>query len=246
MDHWKQLGVPVALGLVAAALNWYSVSSKIQPKSYVGVNQHVNPGDKITKQMLTKLEINGDHGLTRAALPWEQRSILFDWHATRRLQRGSLILRRDVRSDSAAVAPDEYSFAVDVSDFETPADLYEDSFVSFALTNDDRYQHADPNAERFGTRTKDQPFIGPFRVAAITYQSSDRLTVTGAPRVDALTLVVSKTEEGHAQMGRVSRAFQRSGGEYVMAIVREPQVRVDTSDTHANAGGTRHDSGGEG
>jgi len=229
MDHWKQLGLPVALGLLAAALNWYSVSSKLQPTAFVGVNQHVSPGDTITRQMLTKLEINGDHGLAQAALPWEQRSILLEWRATRRLQKGSLVLRRDVTPDRAGVSPDEHEFTISVGNLDAPPDLFEESYVSFALSDNDRF-HGIPQAPGvFGADTDADKFVGPFRVVGITYQASKEATTVGTPRVDRLTLVVSKSPDGREQLECLLRALHRDGGKQVLAIVRETEASGATA-----------------
>lgn len=233
MNHWKQLGIPVAIGLVAAVLNWYSVSSKLQPLPYVGVSEHVNPGDAISKDMLVRLEINGDPGLAQAALPWDQRAILFGWRATRRLQKGSLILRRDVIPDGAAVGPDEREFTVSLPDLDAPPDLYEDCHVSFALTDDRRLQ-SDPKGGMFGAASDDDGFVGPFRVVAITYQASKETAATGIPRIDRLTLVTTATT-GSGEMERLLRAFHRDDGKRVLAIVRDAGGGTDEKESPAAA-----------
>jgi hypothetical protein len=240
MDHWKQLGLPVALGLVAAALNWYSVSSKVQPTAYVSVNQHVEPGDTITEHMLTKLEITGDHGMSRAAYPWEQRSMLFRWRATRRLQKGSVVLRRDVVHDRADVAPGEHEFTVNIGEFDTPPDLYEDSYVSFALTDDDRFGDLRANAGRFGVKAGADRFVGPFRIVAITYGPPDETTGAGAPRINTLTLVARKTPEGRGRMERLLRALRHDAGEHVLAIVRESESEGETDELAARDAGANN------
>lgn len=218
MDNWKRLSVPIVLGLAAAGLNWYSVSRKVRPTSYVAVKRSVSAGEKITKGVLVKVDICGDHGLERAALPWGERSLLYGWRATRNLQRGDLVLRRDANPVQFARSNEELVFSVSVSDIYVPNHIYVDDFVSFALGYHRSYRTEQNNAARFDPRF-DERQIGPFRIVAVEDELTRDTETASHHRVNELTLSVPGDEFGHARMQRLLDAFNHQGGQQVLSII---------------------------
>lgn len=96
MSIVARLGIALALGGLAAGLNWLA----IRPRGdrYVAVASAVAPGGVLDERSLTPLALAGVVGDLRASLvPWDDRAVLLQMAAPRAFAAGDLVLQRDVR-----------------------------------------------------------------------------------------------------------------------------------------------------
>jgi hypothetical protein len=158
MNHWTRLALPLGLGLLAAVLNWTAVRMQIEPRAFVRVCRNLAVGEVITANDLSVVQLAGDLGaLPDTAIPWEERSILYQWRTSRDLKRGDVVLRRDICPPKAEfdlrpgerAVPIMLSSAIYVPDFLNVGDD-----VSFAVETDEGKVES----------------LGPFRILAIGKQ----------------------------------------------------------------------------
>jgi hypothetical protein len=97
--HWKNLALPVALGIGAAYFNWVTVSNKLEPQAFVAMAKDIKPGDVFTEDSLARVDIASSHGsnLEATLIPWSRASALIgsDKFAQRSITKGELLTRCD-------------------------------------------------------------------------------------------------------------------------------------------------------
>ena len=98
MNHWQKLGLPVALGICAAFLNWQSISRKLKPQEYVAVKEAIEPGKKFSKDSFYPVSIShtGNKSLANTLIPWDKVSGLVGKYPQRYLGKDSLITHFDL------------------------------------------------------------------------------------------------------------------------------------------------------
>jgi hypothetical protein len=111
MNHWKRLAVPAALGVIAAIVNWMTVTAKIRPETFVAVKHDVAYGETLGAADLVKIELSGNLGsLRQAAVGWEHRACMYGRRAPRELVAGDVVLWRDLNdTDTPGVGEDMVS-----------------------------------------------------------------------------------------------------------------------------------------
>lgn len=115
MNHWQKLGLPIALGLCAAYLNWQSVIRVLEPRDYVAVNDNIQPGELLTQEMLTPISIShtSNVGLEKALVPWSQHAALVGRYAQRPIKSNAPLTQFDVAEANVAEKAD-YEDVVEV------------------------------------------------------------------------------------------------------------------------------------
>jgi len=124
MNHWQKLGLPVALGICAAYLNWQSVSSKLEPRDYVAVSEDIDPGKILTKESLIRVSISSSSpaALDITLVPWSQVDALTNRYAHRKLLAKSPLTQFDIAEVNLAEkedSEDEISVTMSVSEKES-------------------------------------------------------------------------------------------------------------------------------
>lgn len=111
MNHWQKLGLPVALGICAAFLNWQSVSSKLTPRDYVAAKAQIMPGEKLNADSFMKISISHSAGasLEESLVPWSRVDSLYGRYAQREIQARNPLTQFDVCSANVAQMSDEES-----------------------------------------------------------------------------------------------------------------------------------------
>lgn len=110
LSQWQNLGLPVALGICAAFLNWMAVSRKLEPRFYAAAKNEVAPGKKIQLVDLTKVTISYDStsNLNQTLVPWDKVNALVGSYAQRRIPAGCLLTQHDLpEANVASKAIDE-------------------------------------------------------------------------------------------------------------------------------------------
>jgi len=98
MNHWQKLGMPVALGICAAFLNWQSISRKLEPREYVGVNKEINAGEMVGNDALVKVTVSHSAGveLRNALVEWSRKDSLIGRFAQRSIKKNNLFTQFDL------------------------------------------------------------------------------------------------------------------------------------------------------
>lgn len=96
--QWQKLGLPVALGICAAFLNWTAVSRKLEPRAYVAVTGKVTAGTKLKLEDLKRAVISHDStgSLDQTLIPWDKSHVLVGSYAQRDLAGGCLLTQFDL------------------------------------------------------------------------------------------------------------------------------------------------------
>lgn len=228
MEHWKRLGWPLLLGALAAIVNWYNVTSRLEPRYYVVADRHIQAGELVKREWLRCVGISGDHGLARTAFPWSQRAILYDWRSTRSLRPGDLILQRDVTParDRQDISPDEVVFTINVRDVTMPQ-VFAGDLISFALgSNSNGHAPAvgvQPEGDfpAYGEASRQ---VGPFRIWALGERFS-QANDQGRGGGD-LTLCVPRYPSGEEKMTRLLNALNGRGHEFVLTVLQHAEVHA--------------------
>ncbi|MDZ4851936.1 MAG: hypothetical protein SGI77_21820 [Pirellulaceae bacterium] len=105
MNHWQKLGLPVALGICAAYLNWNSVTSKLEPRDYVAAKADVKPGEKLTRESFTRVSIShtSQVGLENTLVPWSQVDAITIRYAQRNIPAKSPLTQFDIFDGNTGV-----------------------------------------------------------------------------------------------------------------------------------------------
>lgn len=100
MNHWQRLSLPLTLGLGAAALNWWSVTSVLEPHQYVTPTRDIAAGEQIREDDVSPLLLRHDRvDLSAVFFSWNERDLVHNGTASRDLRRGIPVAVGDVVSD---------------------------------------------------------------------------------------------------------------------------------------------------
>ena len=167
MENWKKLLLPAALGLVAAVLNWTTLSRGVTPQVFVRVTRNMSRGEVLQKADLEPIELRGDlANLPTTASLYRDVETVLNRPLTRDLKRGDLLLWQDTEPrDETLWIP--FSLA----SLEAPPTIRPGQEIDFLLAPT---ADADPRATRLARTApaadKDQNTVGPFRVQSVDGQ----------------------------------------------------------------------------
>ena len=104
INHWQRLGLPVALGICAAFLNWSAVSSKLEPRAYVAAKNDLVPGKPIqlTDLEMVKVSYSSTSNLDQTLIPWDKAPAIVGNYAQRPISGGSLLTPNDLLETNIA------------------------------------------------------------------------------------------------------------------------------------------------
>lgn len=130
MNHWQKLGLPVALGICAAFLNWQSVSRKLEPREYAGVSKGIMAGEKFGKDDFVRIIVSHTAGaeVQGALVDWSKKDSLLERFAQRSIKKGALITQFDLYEANIA-KPEESEAIKPVAHDELP-DFFINDLVS--------------------------------------------------------------------------------------------------------------------
>ena len=96
MKTVARLAIPILLGLVAGALNWWVIRGQVAPHTFTKVAREIRAGQVIDEASLKPLAVSGDlDAIGQSAVPFKDRAVLFNRRAGRDLLAGDLVLWRD-------------------------------------------------------------------------------------------------------------------------------------------------------
>jgi hypothetical protein len=157
MNYLIKLLIPLALGIVAAVINWSVLSSGTSPVYYVTVNKALNVGEPFLLEMASPLGLPPQfRDLSKTIVPYRDRGVLSGRIVRRRIEAGDPIFfaDTDLGGEWLALDPSEELFPVEIGEVAV-----------------------DPGLLRIGNRIRfrvpplsgeDGPqWIGPFRIVAV-------------------------------------------------------------------------------
>jgi hypothetical protein len=175
MNAWLKLGVPLLLGGCAAAINWQVLQSELTPYSFVKVTKHMKPGDLFKENQLAELVIRSKDGadsLQATAVPWKQRSRLYDMPCVRELEKNDIVLGRDAPSRFKVIQgleKGERALQLNLDEVKyEPALLLVGGQISFVAEREGPLVDPLPGSPGGKTLAPNGPIVlGPFRILSI-------------------------------------------------------------------------------
>ncbi len=94
--NWKKLLIPIALGVLAAGLNYAALSNQTTSASFIVLKENIKAGQLLEPDLLERIELPGNlESLSRTAVPYSMRQVLEGRPVSRDLEKGDLVLWRD-------------------------------------------------------------------------------------------------------------------------------------------------------
>jgi hypothetical protein len=172
MSSLMKLFVPILLGVAAGGINWFVMTVKTSPRSFVAVSEDVKAGERFDEDKLKKLPVSGDvASLSETAVPWEHRAVLLDRTSHRDLVKGDLVLWRDSSPPTVALAAREDEMALSIS-LEgigfVPRLLIVGDEVGFLIGKHARGKgKAEPAVPERPPEDAEFEYVGPFRILSV-------------------------------------------------------------------------------
>ncbi|TWU05314.1 hypothetical protein CA54_60020 [Symmachiella macrocystis] len=217
MNHLTKLALPVGLGLVAAFLNYKTVSARIQPQYFVRVSEDLQAGESFSGDNLTKVSLQGERSdLSKTFVPWKERAVLYQRPVPRNLQAGDIVFWRDATAPTLKLSaePGELEFHVAFRDLQAvPKDIRAGQQVSFRVGTDTTKLRGDARTNYVANATTDQK-IGPFRVLEVG--GFDVSGEEDAARSNGYIKVAVKWDD--ERMERLSQAMETHSVERVLGV----------------------------
>jgi hypothetical protein len=173
MNNALKLLIPIALGIVAAAVNWFALQEKTAPGVYLKVKEDIRAGQPFTADILDRLEVPGDSGsLRETAVPYRDKAVLYNSPSLRDLKKGDLVLWRDVKPQMVP-GEDQLPISLEGISVVHPRLLAVGNEVTFVIDRNGN-KTAAPSSSTGGTKSSesrpDLTYIGPFRIVTVDGQ----------------------------------------------------------------------------
>ena len=181
MSHTSKLLIAVGLGVLAAALNYMSISQRQKPVKFVTVNKAVKQGDQITTDLLTSVEVPAHfaQSLQKSVVPFSEMAVLSGKYASRDIEAGELILWEDapIRGPQYDLRAGETALFIDVGN-SAVSNVAVGDLVSFRIFSDES--------------GSDARWLGPFRLVTV---GDKRRLGDRVERVDTISVAVPENED---------------------------------------------------
>ncbi len=157
MNYAIKLLIPLALGVIAAVINWTVVSSGTQPVYYVTVKQAINVGEPFRLEMAAQLGLPPSfRDLSQTIVPYRDRGVLSGRIVRRRIEAGDPIFfsDTDLGGEWLALDPSEELFPLELDGVSVDSQL-------LRIGNEIRIRVPPSEGET------SPPWLGPFRIVAV-------------------------------------------------------------------------------
>jgi hypothetical protein len=179
MKHSLRLLIPIGLAVVAAIVNYLTMTSATRPVNFVQVTGNLKVGEPFSESNLGRLQLPATfEGLSKTAVPFEHIGVLYGQPASREFRAGDVVFWRDSAEGNLQIRlePDEEIMPVPLGRVETiPALLRIGGAISF------RFKRTD------GHDKSEAEWIGPFRIVSVGNRFTD--DKEGSPSSENLKLV---------------------------------------------------------
>lgn len=157
MNYALKLLIPLALGVVAAIVNWMVLSANTQPVLFVTVSQSLEVGDLIELDKCVPLEVPPTfRDLSKTLVPYADRGVLSGRMVRRTIESGDPIFFADTDLGGQWLTLDksEELYPVELDEVSVDPQL-------LRIGNEIRFRVPAREGE------KDPPWVGPFRIVAV-------------------------------------------------------------------------------
>lgn len=170
--NWLKLGIPVLIGVAAAALNYYAMSGVQKTSPFVVVKDDVKAGDRFEEENLDKVDLPGDQGaMAQTAIPYDGRAVLYGRPALRDLKKNDLVLWRDATPSPGDLTarPGEEALPVSLEGLHVEPKLIQvGDQIGFLIVNPPPPPTSPtPPKPTEPPKPVEPEYIGPFRVLSI-------------------------------------------------------------------------------
>ena len=216
--------VAVALGVAAAMINWIYVQQRLQNAEkveYVGVARDIEFGERLQEHHLEPVPIprNAEGSLPSFAVKWDDRGRVLGMYATRRLEKGELLIERRTAGDESVLltprdkprplSEDEVSIGVPIDTRTFVPSLHKPgNMISFVVPQD-AAAGGSGGSGAFET-------IGPFEIHSI----GNRISSSDVEKA-------SQRQQTQENVLRV--VLRKRGGDYDAASARLVNLLLNTS-----------------
>jgi hypothetical protein len=200
MNALLRLAVPVTLGLAAGGLNWWVLNARVAPQTFVKVNKDLPAGRPFEASALEPLEVSGEvEALGKAAVPFQERAVLFNRPAGRNLHAGDLVLWGD------ASPPRPTSLLAEEGEEGLPISLEGISIVPKLLRVGDQVGFLvtagrAPAAPKAAAPGMNLHYVGPFRILSVGERLGEKAPDESARGSDGddrvITVAIRRGGEG--------------------------------------------------
>ena len=214
MSSVLKLLIPILLGLTAGVLNFMVLYGRVTPKAYVVAAIDLDPGDEITGEGdLAQIDLTGNtEAVSRAAIPWDQRAILYGREVQRPLKTDDLLLWRDLTESPSELGlkDDEIGVAVSLENVAyEPSLLLVGEYVGLQVAAVDLFDVNQPQTP-VPDKKNDFEMIGPLKVLSVgrrlDRQSSEDDYNQAGEKV--ITVAIIKDKEG--KINKIGEQLQRA------------------------------------
>lgn len=224
LNHWHQLGLSLAVGVLAVVLNLSVVKSTSPTSEFVIALHDLAPGQRLTDSDLGRVRISGDvDGIAASAIPYKDRAVLYQSPVTRPLRASELILYRDVVPNQLELQAGEGERPIQISMSGT---AYVDSMVrvgqmvGFYLLTPPKHGETEAAAKL--------EYIGPFRILAVgerVSENQDHARSGGYQRILTIAArIVPGTNRLQEPPARLLAATLSGAKESIASVVLEPNA----------------------
>ena len=217
MSFWAKLGLPLALGLAAAFINFVSVTSEKQPFECIRlVGRDLEAGDVITEEIMERAEMFGDFSeLETMFVAWEDRAMVLGRPLRQPLRTGAPVLLRDTTPvGELPIKQDEVSMTISTGQIPTISEFIRvGEMVSFAIANN----------------SGENDTIGKFRVLAVGNRTTQ--LDQGKVRNERTLTVAAKFKVDNKldpNSQRLLNAQNGLNGFKLMAVLQHPSSEIVT------------------
>ncbi len=166
MNYAIKLLIPLALGVVAAMVNWMVLSANTQPIKFVTVKQRMEVGDLFDLEKCTELEVPPSfNSLSKSAVRYEDRGVLSGRRVRRAIEQNDPVFfaDTDLSGKWLTLEKTEELFPVELDDVAVDDKL-------LRIGNQIRFRVPAMDDE------DSPPWVGPFKIVAVGSKINNNFT----------------------------------------------------------------------
>ncbi|MBN1911574.1 MAG: hypothetical protein JW818_17670 [Pirellulales bacterium] len=234
MKNLQGLIIALALGIAAAALNWYYLSSKSSKDEFdyfIGVKPGITitAGEPLLEEHLVPVPVPKRHaaGLKDFAVPYEERVAVLNMKVTRTIPGGTLVLDQDLKTAQQELRLRKRRTPGDTEEVGIPIPVDTRTFIASLVKPGDMVSFLVP-----GPGTPQSPGrtekLGPFRVVTVgnRLSSSEVMKAANIQQTQQNVITISATEDKEGNLDPLTQKLidrTRSSGNRGAEVVFRPR-----------------------
>ncbi|MBY0525257.1 MAG: hypothetical protein K2R98_17755 [Gemmataceae bacterium] len=236
MSPWIKLAIPIGLGLVAAAINFYVMTDKPAPRAFAVAREDIRSGAPFKESSIGVMMVPGEvaGSFPRTAVPYAHRETIYGRPATRDLKRGDMILWQDSSQPGweLSAGAGEEALPISLDGLSTvPRLIRVGDQVGFLIAQTGARTGKEPLVK---TGDPEVDYIGPFRVLSV----GERISRDGDKKSDragddriitvAMKLGPNNKIDETTRKYLVARVGERSGTLRIVGLVLHSSHKAAT------------------